>query len=483
MKGAPHGPAIVWFRNDLRLKDHPALLAACERGGPVIPVFVCSPGEEDWAPGAASRWWLHHSLSAFDRALRALSSRLTIRAGPALPALQSLCSEAGAEAVYWSKRYEPSVAARDAAAAETLRGQGIEVKSFPGCLLYEPGSVLTKSDKPYQVFTPFWKACRVRSEPPRPLPSPKRIKAPRQWPESFALRELGLPPKPDWASGFRRVWEPGLGGAAAALNEFASGAVTSYGEGRDRPGQKGTSRLSPHLHFGEVSPRQVWHAVRQGSKSRALDSRSKTEADVFLRQLGWREFAHHLLFQFPQTVDEPLRVEFARFPWKTDARSLRAWQRGRTGYPIVDAGMRELWTTGWMHNRVRMIVASFLVKDLLIPWQQGAEWFWDTLVDADLANNTLGWQWAAGCGADAAPFFRILNPTLQGRKFDPEGGYVRRWVPELRGLPSRWIHEPWNAPGSVLAGAGVRLGRDYPLSIVDHSEAREQALQAYRRLK
>jgi deoxyribodipyrimidine photo-lyase len=334
------------------------------------------------------------------------------------------------------------------------------------------------------VFTPFWKACLEQSQPERLVSSPRRIPAPKHWPKSLALEELGLEPKPNWARGFSEVWKPGSEGAADALKQFVTAGVASYGTERDRPDHRGTSRLSPQLHFGELSPRQVWHAIRGGSKPSAR-SRAAKHNDVhpYLRQLGWREFAHQLLFHFPQTVDQPLREKFERFPWKTDARPLKAWQKGRTGYPIVDAGMRELWTTGWMHNRVRMIAASFLVKNLLIPWQQGAEWFWDTLVDADLANNTLGWQWTAGCGAYAAPFFRIFNPVLQGRKFDPHGDYVRRWVPEIKLLPSRWIHEPWSAPTAVLVSAGIRPGKDYPAPIVDHSEARKRALAAYRRLK
>jgi deoxyribodipyrimidine photo-lyase len=473
-------PTIVWFRDDLRLEDHPALLAACAQGAPVIPVFLWSPGEEDWPPGAAGRWWLHQSLTSLSNELARSGSRLIVRRGPSLEAFQSLVAETRASAVFWNRCFEPASVKRDAAVETALAGQGIETRSFPGDLLHEPPEVKTQSGGPYQVFTPFWNACR-QLPPAQPHPAPAGIAAPGRWPESIPLQELELEPAIDWADGLRKTWKPGFAGAGEALAEFLADAVSHYPEHRDRPDLRGSSRLSAHLHFGEVSVRKVWHAAQEAAKKRG--GKTQPAAASFLRQLGWRDFARHLLFHFPHTVDQPLRSEFERFPWKADSRLLRAWQRGKTGYPIVDAGMRELWTTGWMHNRARMIAASFLVKDLLIPWQQGAEWFWDTLVDADLANNTLGWQWTAGCGADAAPFFRIFNPVLQGKKFDPQGGYVRRWVPEIAGLSDRWIHEPWKAPAAILKEAGVKLGRTYPTPIVDHDEARRQALAAYRGIK
>jgi len=473
-------PTIVWFRNDLRLEDHPALLAACDKGAPIVPVFLWSP-EGDWPPGAASRWWLHQSLTALGNQLARRGSRLIVRRGPILEALQSLVADTQASAVFWNRSFEPGALKRDAAVETALAGQGIEAHSFPGDLLREPSEVKTKSGGPYQVFTPFWNACRQLPPPAKSRPAPAGIVAPGRWPQSVPLTELELEPAIDWAAGLRKTWKPGVAGAEEALKDFLASAVSNYPEDRDRPDLQGSSMLSPHLHFGEISARKVWHAVHEAARKGG--GKAQSAASAFLRQLGWRDFARHLLFHFPDSADQPLRPEFERFPWKADSRLLRAWQRGKTGYPIVDAGMRELWTTGWMHNRVRMIAASFLVKDLLIPWQQGAEWFWDTLVDADLANNTLGWQWTAGCGADAAPFFRIFNPVLQGKKFDPQGGYVRRWVPEIAGLPDRWIHEPWKAPASILKEAGVKLGRNYPAPIVDHDEARRQALAAYRGIK
>jgi len=463
---------LLWFRTDLRLTDHPALAAAVARGAPVVPVFVWAPEEEaPWQPGAASRWWLHRSLRSLDGALRERGSRLVLRRGPTAGALLALARETGADTVLWTRRYEPAVRARDAAVAAALRTAGIAAEEQGGHLLFEPDAVRTGAGQPYQVFTPFWRACLAGPAPDRPLPAPRAIAAPSPWPASLALSELALEPAVDWAEGLRATWTPGEAGAKDRLARFLLEALPDYAEARDRPGVEGTSRLSPHLHFGEVSPRQVWHAAaalqRQGGRGATARG-----AERFLAEIGWREFAHHLLTHFPHTAEAPLREEFARFPWREDRDALRAWQRGRTGYPVVDAAMRELWTTGWMHNRARMIVASFLVKDLLLAWQEGARWFWDTLVDADLANNTLGWQWTAGCGADAAPYFRVFNPVSQGTKFDGDGAYVRRWVPELAGLPDAAVHQPWEA------SAGVAPGARYPARIVDHREARERALAA-----
>jgi deoxyribodipyrimidine photo-lyase len=473
---------IVWFRNDLRVDDHPALRAAAERGGAVIPVYIWAPEEEGgWPPGAASRVWLHDSLRALDAALRERASRLTIARGPSAGALLRLAELTGADAVIWNRRYEPAAIKRDAAVAGSLLAARLQCDQFRGNLLYEPWEVRTGGGGPFQVFTPFWKACLKSGEPLAATGPPRDLRPPRKWPRGLPLPALGLEPSIDWASGIRAAWAPGEAGAMKQLRRFLSDAFEGYADGRNWPGEDGTSRLSPHLHSGEISIRRVREAI----EARAARARGRLDraAERFLAELGWREFAHHLLFHFPHTPRRPLRERFASFPWRRDRRALDAWKRGRTGFPIVDAAMRQLWTTGWMHNRARMIVASFLVKDLLLPWQLGARWFWDTLVDADLANNTLGWQWTAGCGADAAPYFRVFNPVAQGRTFDPDGAYVRLWVPELAGLPDRFIHEPAAAPGDVCAAAGIRLGREYPSPIVDHAAARTRALAAFRRIR
>ena len=461
-------PSLVWFRNDLRLSDHAAIDAAIRRGAPVIPVFIWPPDESNpWPPGAASQWWLHHSLASLDRSLRERGSALILRRRPPEETIVQLARESNAAAVYWHRQYEPGALERENRIAAALRGIAVEPVSLPGNLLFEPGSILNQSGQPFQVFTAFYKRALQQPAFAAPGDPPPHIPPPAEMPASVDLDELQLLPRIDWAAGFREAWQPGEAGAAAHLKRFLKQALAQYPDGRDHPAAPGTSRLSPHLHFGEISARQIWHAAAR-----------RQDAEPFLRQIIWREFAHHLLAAFPHTAEEPLRPEFQRFPWRIDAPHLQAWTRGLTGYPMVDAGMRELWHTGWMHNRVRMVVASFLVKHLLIPWQEGARWFWDTLVDADLPNNTLGWQWAAGCGADAAPYFRIFNPVLQAEKFDPEGAYVRRWIPELARIPAAFIHRPWTAPPLVLMEAGVSLVSGYPAPIVDHAFARKRALEA-----
>lgn len=475
-------PVIVWFRQDLRLADNPALSAAAASGAPVIPVFIREEDPADpWPLGGASRWWLHGSLSALAADLAVAGSPLVLRRGPPAHVLRDLIAETGADTVLWNRRYEPAARARDEAIKAALKAGGLRVESVNGALLFEPWTVRGKTGEPYRVFTPFWKACLALPEPPAPLPAPVRLNAPAVAPAGDRLTDWGLlPTAPDWAGGLRDTWTPGETGARRRLAAFLDGPVAVYKTERDRPDRPSVSRLSPHLHFGEISPRQVWHAARHAA---AAQPERATGVDAFLREVGWREFSVNLLHHLPLLPESPLDARFARFPWCDDPAGLAAWQRGRTGYPIVDAGMRQLWQSGWMHNRVRMIAASFLIKDLLIPWQAGQAWFWDTLVDADLANNAASWQWVAGCGADAAPYFRIFNPVLQGEKFDPAGAYVRRWVPELAHLPDAWIHKPWEAPPAVLAGAGVRLGQTYPRPLVDHAAARTRALAALETIK
>ncbi len=478
-------PVILWFRQDLRLQDNPALQAALASGGPIVPVYILDDaGEGRWSAGGASRWWLHHALAALDTALRDRGSRLILARGAALPVLEELQRTTGATTVCWNRRYEPTVIARDTAIKAYFIAVGVEVKSCNASLLFEPQAVANKQGKPFQVFTPFWRHCLTL-----PIAAPvkftaKALPAPARWPGSLELGELGLLPRLGWAAGFPMHWQPGEAGAHRRLKEFVTEAVDTYGERRNSPDVDGTSRLSPWLHTGEIGPRQIWAALQARGKDTGVFPASNGER-VFLSEVGWREFAHHLLYHYPHTPEQPLRSDFARFAWAEDPKGtrLRAWQRGLTGYPIVDAGMRQLWQTGWMHNRVRMIAASFLVKHLRLSWTHGAAWFWDTLVDADLANNTLGWQWTAGCGADAAPYFRIFAPVLQGEKFDPAGDFVRHWVPELARVPAKFVHRPWEAPADVLASAGVTLGGNYPRPIVDHGEARTAALAAFKNLR
>jgi len=475
---------IVWFRRDLRLADNPALAAALATGGVVIPVYVHAPDEEGpWRPGAASDAWLHRSLAALDASLRRLGSRLVVRQGPTLDALRTLAAETGAAHIHWNRLYEPALVARDQVIKAALREQGLAAESFNAALLHEPWAVTRGDGGPYRVFTPFWKACQRAGIDPPPMAEPDRLPPVPVGVASRSIDALGLAPRIGWDRGFWDTWQPGEDGAQAMLESFLADALAHYDEDRNRPDRVGTSRLSPHLHFGEIGPRQVVAAARYHTAEHTAAG-LVTNAESFVREVGWREFAHHLLWQFPHTTDAPLDDRFARFPWLEDyGEVLERWRHGRTGIPIVDAGLRELWQTGWMHNRVRMIVASLLTKNLLIPWQEGARWFWDTLVDADLANNTLGWQWTAGCGADAAPYFRIFNPVLQGQRFDPHGAYVSRWVPELSGLPPAHVHSPWSAPAGVLAAAGVSLGRDYPAPIVDLHASRTRALQRFERIK
>lgn len=468
-------PILVWFRNDLRLADNPALAAAAASGAPVVPLYILEEDADDpWPLGGASRWWLHGSLERLGAALTALGSPLILRRGHPAAILDTVLAETGADTVHWNRRYAPSRITCDTRIKETLKARGLTVHSHNAGLLNEPWTVRNKTGGPFKVFTPYWRAVQALPEPPPPVPAPSSLAAPPIPVGSDRLEDWHLlPHRPDWAGGLRESWVPGETAARNRLAAFLDRPVAAYPEERDRPDHDGTSALSPYLAFGEIGPRQVWHATRHTAAARPELARG---TESFLRELVWREFNHSLLHMAPHMPAAPLDQRFADFPWRDDPEGLRAWQRGLTGYPIVDAGMRQLWRTGWMHNRVRMIAASFLIKDLLLPWQTGEAWFWDTLVDADLANNAGNWQWVAGCGADAAPFFRIFNPVLQGEKFDPEGDYVRKFVPELARMPSRWIHKPWEAPAEVLQQAGVRLGTGYPRPIVDHGMARDRAL-------
>ncbi len=462
--------SLVWLRNDLRLADNPALIAGLGSGRPVVPVYVLDEETDGIRPlGGASRWWLHNSLHALDASLRTLGSRLVLRRGPAEQAVESLAAEVDASAVYWNRAYEPATRERDARLKRAFDRRGIVAEGLKGNLLFEPWEVRTGNAGSFKVFSAFWRACRALSPPTAPLPAPRTLPAPPQWPSSDRLTAWRLlPSAPDWSGGLSATWTPGETSAGQRLMAFLDDALARYRQERDLPSAGATSRLSPHLAFGEISVRQIWRAATTRGHSASTEK--------FLNELGWREFAYHLLFHHGNLAERNFRPEFDAFPWLEEDDALEAWRRGRTGYPIVDAGMRELWATGWMHNRVRMIVASFLTKDLMIDWRAGERWFWDTLVDADPANNATGWQWVAGSGADAAPYFRVFNPILQGEKFDPTGDYVRRWVPELASLPTEIIHRPWEAATPLPPEI-------YPARIVEHGMARERALEAFRALK
>jgi deoxyribodipyrimidine photo-lyase len=471
----PH--ALVWFRRDLRLADNPALQAALDAGFAPVPVYVHAPGEEGpGAAGAAGRAWLGRSLDALSGDLAALGSGLVVRAGDSLAALRALAAETGARAVFWNRMYEPAAAARDARVEHALRADGLHVGTGNASLLAEPWTVATGNGDAYRVFTPFWRNASQRLAGVVATPPPARLPALAAVANAGAVSDLRLAPRIGWDAGFWSDWQPGEAGAQEMLEAFVDGALHGYAEQRDLPDRIGTSRLSPHLHFGEVSPRQI--VVRLARRQRP----PVAEGDLtrYLTELGWREFAHHLLHHFPHSVAGNLNRKFDAFGWAPpDATQLSAWQRGRTGVPLVDAGMRELWATGWMHNRVRMVVASFLTRNLRLHWQHGAEWFRDTLVDADLANNVAGWQWSAGTGADAAPYFRILSPVAQAERFDPQGRYIRRWVPELANLPAPALFAPWEHPA-----AARKLAPDYPAApLVDPKASRATALDAYQAMR
>jgi deoxyribodipyrimidine photo-lyase len=468
---------LVWFRQDLRLKDNPALYFAASNADALLFVYILDDETPDtWRMGAASRWWLHHSLTSLASTLEEKGHQLVLKRGNAESVLKELVVEENIDEVVFNRCYEPYNQQLEKGLHDSL---GAEVKHFNGSLLFDLDSVKTQGGGYYKVYTAFWKSCLKNGVVKEALAVPDLKSVKSISAESDGLNDWRLlPTKPDWAKGLKAEWTPGEEGARKAAEAFLEEGVAHYGNGRDVPSQKYTSKLSPHLHFGEVSPRQIWQAthMHQG------ESKTKNH-EKFLAEVGWREFAHYLLHHFPTFPEKNFNAKFDPFPWLKNPEGLKAWQRGETGYPIVDAGMRQLWQTGWMHNRVRMIVASFLTKHLLIHWEEGEKWFWDTLVDADLANNAAGWQWVAGTGADASPYFRVFNPILQGEKFDKEGEYVREWVPEIAGLPNSIIHKPWEADTDMLKQAGVELGKDYPNPIIEHKRGRERALEAYQSIR
>jgi len=472
---AAEAPVIVWFRNDLRIADNPALRHAADSGRPVICLYILDETPGVRPLGAASLWWLDKSLKSLGESLEKLGNKLVLRKGVAAEVVDDVIAHAGATCVLWNRLYDKTSVDRDTAIKARLKDAGVDCQSFNAGLLNEPWTVQNGSGQPYKVFTPYWRAARGHLTHVAAEPAPKHLKSPTHFPHSESLAGWGLhPSKPDWSTGFA-LWTPGEAGALERLDDFLSGPVDGYGEKRDLPGVEATSRLSPHLHFGEIGPRQVYAAARNAAEHGDVPA---GEVEKFLSELGWREFNHAILFHWPDLLTKSFKPEFDGFPWARNDAYLEAWTKGETGYPIVDAGMRELWATGFMHNRVRMIVASFLIKHLLVDWREGEAWFWDTLVDADLPNNVGNWQWVAGSGADASPYFRIFNPIAQGEKFDPKGAYVRRWIPELAGVPDEVIHSPWER-ALHLPAAAKRL---YGQPLVDHASAREKAMEAYRSL-
>jgi deoxyribodipyrimidine photo-lyase len=475
-----HTHSIMWFREDLRLTDNPALHAASAAGLPVC-VFIRADRTKGIRPmGGAATWWLDKSLRALGDEISRRGGQLLLRTGDPLTVLRQLATETGATRIFWNRRYDLAEREADAAVKTALRQDGFETESHNGRLLAEPWEIKTGSGGPYRVFTPFWKALKASYQPPQACPAPEILANPGL--ESEDLESWGLhPSRPDWSTGFSDVWAPGETGARDRLQDFLDGPVANYADHRNRPDlEQSTSRLSPHLRFGEISPAQIWRAVTARIESGDIPEKP---ASVFLSEVGWREFSYVLLYHNPDLARVNYNPAFGAIPWRESESDYEAWCRGETGYPIVDAGMRQLWTTGWMHNRVRMIVASFLTKHLLIPWQKGEKWFWDTLVDADPASNAASWQWTAGSGADAAPYFRVFNPITQGQKFDETGNYVRQWCPELKTLAHKHLHAPFEADRDTLAAAGLRLGQTYPKPVVGHNEGRERALNAYEQVK
>ncbi len=472
---ATEGAIIVWFRNDLRIADNPALRHAEGSGRPVICLYILDETPGIRPMGAASLWWLDKSLKNLGESLEKLGNKLVLRKGVAAQVLDDVIAHAGATCVLWNRLYDKASIDRDTLIKADLKDAGVDCQSFNAGLLNEPWTVQNGSKQPYKVFTPYWRAAREHLAHVIVESAPKTLKAPEHFPRTESLSGWGLhPTKPDWSRGFD-LWTPGEAGALERLDDFLSGPVDGYGEKRDIPGVEATSGLSPHLHFGEIGPRQVWLAARNAAEHGDAPA---AEVEKFLSEVGWREFNHSILFHWPELLTRNFKPEFDGFPWAKDHAAFEAWTKGETGYPIVDAGMRELWATGFMHNRVRMIVASFLIKHLLVDWREGEAWFWDTLVDADLASNVGNWQWVAGSGADASPYFRIFNPIAQGEKFDPRGVYVRRWVPELAGVPDEVIHKPWERALHLPADAKRLYGKP----IVEHGKARERAMEAYRSL-
>jgi deoxyribodipyrimidine photo-lyase len=464
---------VMWFRQDLRLADNPALTNALE-DGKTLPIFILyNVNSKEHLNGAASKWWLHHSLIKLNKSLK---NKLCFFIGNPMDILDEISKQYKISNIFWNRCYEPWRVKRDKKIKKYFNDQNVNVNTFNGSLLWEPWNVSKKDGTPYKVFTPYYRKGCLNSDKPRmPLPAPNLSNLISIDNHDLKIEDLELMPKHNWYNKMISLWSPGEEGAHSKIEEFISNGLNNYKEGRNFPSNQNVSQLSPHLHFGEVSPNQVWYRAKTKEGKLGI----KKDLDHFLSELGWREFSFNLLYHFPFLPKENLQKKFDNFPWNNDKDKLKKWQRGLTGYPIVDAGMQELWQTGYMHNRLRMVVGSFLVKNLLLHWHHGERWFWDCLIDADLANNSAGWQWIAGSGADAAPYFRIFNPITQGQKFDPDGKYTRKYLPVLNDMPDKFLFNPWEAPEDVLKSAGIKLGENYPLPIVEIGSSRQKALEAF----
>ena len=470
---------LLWFRIDLRLSDNPALQNATNLNRPIIPIYIHD--DEDALQrklGSASKWWLYHSLKTLSFELKGFGSRLLYFNGKAEKIIQQIIKETKSDTVIWNRRYEPWAIKRDTLIKNQLNNQGIKVASFNSNLLFEPWEIKSKTGNPLKVFTPYKNALLLKDRNSRIIDKPKKILSPKLWPASQNLNDLKLLDNRNWSTKFEKIWKPGNKEAKLKLDFFIKNRISNYDTDRNIPGLEGTSKLSPHLRFGEISPKEIINIINFNESKHHLKS-----LETFKSEIIWREFSHNLLWYFPEIHKKSIKRKFENFKWNFNNKNFDLWTKGLTGYPIVDAGMRELWSTGWMHNRVRMITASFLTKHLLLPWQLGESWFWNTLIDADPASNPSGWQWVSGCGADAAPYFRIFNPILQGQKFDPKGVYIKKFLPELKMLSPKFIHEPWKADSAILKNSDINLGETYPLPIVDHQFARKRALKKYAEIK
>ncbi|MBL41348.1 MAG: deoxyribodipyrimidine photolyase [Rhodospirillaceae bacterium] len=467
--------SIVWFRYDLRVNDNPALNAACKNSS-VLPIYIFDNKNFDkFQMGSASRWWLHHSLIELNKSL---NSSLSIYIGDPIRIIKKIIEKFQIKNIYWNRCYDPNSIRRDKDIKNKLTCDNINIFTFNGSVLWEPWTILKDDKTPYKVFTPYYKkGCLNAAKPRPPIDFNNNSVLHKDNTNSIDIDGLNLLDKKSWYLKFHKYWKPGEKKARDMLNNFLSTGINDYKEGRNFPSKKNVSKLSPYIHFGEISVNQIWYAILNNPKLN-----NDKNVDHFLSELGWREFSNYLLYHFPKIVDTNLQAKFDKFPWVNDKNYLNCWQKGQTGYPIVDAGMRELWKTGYMHNRVRMIVGSFLVKNLLIDWRKGEEWFWDCLLDADLASNSASWQWVAGSGADAAPYFRIFNPILQAKKFDPNGDYIKQFLPVLRGLPNKYLFSPWEAPENILEKSNIILGKNYPKPIIDIKLSRDKALDLFKQI-